>query len=113
MITIFDLLFSIKNFVNNKFSGTNKKGSKRTRIPRSLWYGHLPVTPPHDILQEVKGYRIRLTLTGREGASTIAVFVSPKTDFRSDGDQMENRAILKYELKKPLKGYYTPLRGFT
>jgi hypothetical protein len=43
----------------------------------------------------------------------MAVFVSPKTDLRSDGEQMENRAILKYELKKPPKGYDDPLKGFT
>jgi hypothetical protein len=43
----------------------------------------------------------------------MAVFVSPKTDFRSDGDQVESRAILKYAIKKPPKGYKNPLRGFT
>ena len=42
----------------------------------------------------------------------MAVFVSPKTDFRSDGDQVEDRGILIYEIKKPLKGRYNPLRGF-
>jgi len=42
-----------------------------------------------------------------------AIFVSPKTDFRSDRDQLEDRPILKYEFKKPPKGYNNPLRGFT
>ena len=43
----------------------------------------------------------------------MAVFVSPKTDFKSDGDQLKVRTILKYEIKKPPKGYNNPLRGFT
>jgi hypothetical protein len=43
----------------------------------------------------------------------LAVFVSPKADFRSDGDQLEDKAFLKDEIKKPLKGYYPPLRGIT
>jgi len=43
----------------------------------------------------------------------MAVFVSPKADFRSDGDQLENRALLKYEIKKPPKGCNNPFRGFT
>jgi hypothetical protein len=42
----------------------------------------------------------------------MAVFVSPKTDFRSDGNQVEDRAILKFEIKKPPKGYDNPLGGF-
>ena len=42
----------------------------------------------------------------------MAVFVSPKTDFRSDGDQVESRAILKYAIEKPPKGYDIPVRGF-
>jgi hypothetical protein len=42
----------------------------------------------------------------------MAVFVSPEADFRAEGDQLENRAILKFELKKPPKGYYNPLGGF-
>jgi hypothetical protein len=33
--------------------------------------------------------------------------------FRSDGDQVENRPFLRYERKKPPKGYDDPLRGFT
>jgi hypothetical protein len=33
--------------------------------------------------------------------------------FRSEGDQLEDRAILKYEIKKPPEGYDNPLRGFT
>ena len=52
-------------------------------------------------------------MPGQEGASTMAVFVSPKADFRSDGNQIEHRSILKYEIKKPPKGYDNPLRGFT
>jgi hypothetical protein len=43
----------------------------------------------------------------------MAVFVSPKADFGSDGDQVEDRTVLKYEIKKPLKGHENPLRGFT
>jgi hypothetical protein len=43
----------------------------------------------------------------------MAAFVSPKADFRSDGDQMEDRTVLKYEIKKPPKGFDNPLRGFT
>jgi len=43
----------------------------------------------------------------------MAVFVSPKTDFRSDADQVEDRGILIYEIKKPLKGRNNPLRGLT
>jgi hypothetical protein len=34
-------------------------------------------------------------------------------DFRSDGEQLENRAILKYEIRKPPKGCNNPLGGFT
>jgi hypothetical protein len=41
------------------------------------------------------------------------VFVSPKMDLRSNGDQLEEKAILKYEFKKPPKGCDNPLRGFT
>jgi hypothetical protein len=33
--------------------------------------------------------------------------------FRSEGDQLEDRGILKYEIRKPPKGYDNPLRGFT
>jgi hypothetical protein len=33
--------------------------------------------------------------------------------FSLDGDQLEDRAILKFEIKKPPKGYDNPLRGFT
>jgi hypothetical protein len=43
----------------------------------------------------------------------MAVFVSPKADFRADGDQVEDRAILKYEKKEPPKECNNPLRGFT
>jgi len=42
----------------------------------------------------------------------MAVFVSPKTDFRPDGNRVEDRAILKFEIKKPPKGYDNPLGGF-
>jgi len=43
----------------------------------------------------------------------MAAFVSPKADFRSDGDQLGDRAILQHEIRKPPKGYDNPLRGFT
>ena len=43
----------------------------------------------------------------------MAVFVSPEADFRSDGDQVEDRAILKCGINKPPKRYDNPLRGFT
>jgi len=43
----------------------------------------------------------------------MAVFVLPKADFRSNGEQLEKRAILRYEIKKPPKGYNNPLKGFT
>jgi hypothetical protein len=43
----------------------------------------------------------------------MAVFASRKTDFRSDGEQLEDRAILEYEIKKPPIGYANPLGGFT
>jgi hypothetical protein len=43
----------------------------------------------------------------------MAVFVSPKRDFRSDGDQVEHRNVLKYKIKKPPKGFENPLRGLT
>jgi hypothetical protein len=39
----------------------------------------------------------------------MAVFVSPEADIRSDGGQLEDRAIIK----KPPKGCNKPLRGFT
>jgi hypothetical protein len=42
----------------------------------------------------------------------MAVFVSPRADFRSDGEQLEDGAILKYEIKKPPKGHDNPLGGF-
>ncbi len=48
-----------------------------------------------------------------EGFRAMAVFVSPKTNFRSNGNQVEDRAILKFEIKKPPKGYDNPLGGFT
>ncbi len=41
----------------------------------------------------------------------MAVFISPKAELPSNGAQLENRAILKYEIKKPPKGYDNPLRG--
>jgi hypothetical protein len=43
----------------------------------------------------------------------MAVFVSPKADFRSDRDQLEDRANFKYEIKKPPRGCNNPPRGFT
>jgi hypothetical protein len=41
----------------------------------------------------------------------LVIFTSSKMRFRSDGDQLENRAILKYEIKKPPRGYDNSLRG--
>jgi len=43
----------------------------------------------------------------------LAIFYLSKMRFRSDGDQLEDKGILQYEIKKPLKGYDNPLRGFT
>jgi hypothetical protein len=43
----------------------------------------------------------------------LAVFVSPKREFRAEGNQVQKRVILEYELEKPPKGYSDPLRGFT
>ena len=49
----------------------------------------------------------------QEAIGAFAFFVSPKRDFRSDGDQVEDRAILRYEIRKPPKGYDNPLGGYT
>jgi len=52
-------------------------------------------------------------MTVREAIGTFGIFVSPKTDCRSDADQLEFKRGFIEDKQKPPREFLASLRGFT